>query len=423
MMRWLAGTRAAWIVVSIVAAASLRADEPIIPPEAGLPVIDWKDAGKYMDRPVVVQGRIEATRNIGRICFLNFDKARRFTAVVYQPCYKNFPKPPEVLYAHKNVRIRGTISEYGGKPQIEVCRPEQVTILEKLEPIPPKPEVRPRSFDGTVTIGTFNTMNLFDTYDDPYHDDEGTPPKPRGELEKLAATIRSLDADVLALQEVENRDYLERFVTAMLGDMGYENVVCFESNDRRGIDCAVLSRFPVGPVTSHRHLRFDAGPIEPGRFRRDLLRVRIEPPGCPAFDMFVVHFKSKQGGEDTTTEYRLAEARQARAIFDDLLKHEKEMLFVVCGDFNDTWESKPLRTIRGEGEGVLRDFLDDLPEGTITYNKEPHRSMIDFILASPAMGDRYVEKTHGVIAGTIESGGSDHNPVRAKFRMGTKPQG
>jgi len=414
--------RTAWYAAGMLFAFVLvaRADPPIIPPEAGLPVIDWKDAGKYVDKSVVVQGKIVLTKKSGAMCFLNFAAARSFTAIVREESFKRFPEPPERMYDQKIVRIRGVISEYKGKPQIEVSHPEQVVILEKEEPIPPAKEVKPRPFTGTVTVATFNVLNLFDEVDDPYTSDEGTPAKPKDQLQPLAATIRQLDADVLALEEVENRGYLERFVTAMLGDMGYEHVVCFESNDRRGIDCAVLSRLPVGTVTSHRHLRFDENGRPGGdmSFRRDLLQVRIEPVDYPAFTVFVVHFKSKRDGGGTTDAYRLGEARQARRVLDDMVKQDPNSLFLICGDFNDTFTSAPLKALRGEGDAALVDFLADLPKDAITYNKNP-KSMIDFLLASPAMAKLYVPKSYRVVSGVVETVGSDHNPVAAQFKLKT----
>ncbi len=397
----------------------VMAEPPVIPPEAGLPVIDWQDAKNYMDKPVIVQGRIVQAKNIGRHCFLNFDMARTFTAVIHEPNYKNFPTPPEGMYANKLIRIRGVISTYNDRPQIEIVKPDQVTILEKEEKIPPPPQKKaPRVFDGTVKVATYNILNLFDEHDDPYHSDEGTPAKPLEQMENVAKTIRSIDADVLALQEIENRGYLERFVTAMLGDMGYDHVVCIESNDRRGIDCAVLSRLPVGPVTSYRHLRFDDGAGGKMRFRRDLLQARIEPEGYSPFSVFVVHLKSKRGGSDTTENLRVAEAKQARAVFDDILAADKNELFLLCGDFNDTWESATLKALVGTGRDVLRNFLDDLPPDVETYNRR-HKSTIDFILASPAMGRCYVRKSCRVIPGSVETSGSDHNPVIAEFKLPT----
>lgn len=388
--------------------------------DVGVPVIDWKDAGEHIGEKVIVQGQIVQTRNIGTMCFLNFDAARTFTAVIRKDSFDSFPSPPEQLYDQKIIRIRGTITEFRGKPQIEVGSPDQVTVLAKEEPIPAKTEaVKPkeRPYTGTVTIAAFNVLNLFDDYDDPYHEDEGTPAKPKEQLDLLAKTMRSLDADVISLEEVENRDYLERFVKSMLPDMGYQEIVCFEGNDGRGIDCAVLSRFPVGPVTSHRHLKFPDGEGKTISFQRDFLQIQIQPPTGPAFYMFPVHLKSKRGGADTTEKVRIGEARQIRKLLDDLLKREKDANFVVLGDFNDTWDSDSLKTIRGDASGALKGFVQDAPKDARTFNAGEFTDPIDFILASPAMAKRYVAKSYHIPQGTVETTGSDHNPVAAKFKL------
>ena len=391
------------------------ADEEILPSTAGVPVISWTDAGGYVDQEVIVQGKIFETSKRKTICFLNFDRERKFTAIVRAANFDNFPVSPELKYASKVVRIRGIVSQFKGKPQIEVYSPKQITILEKEEPLPPPPVGKTSKSDGIVTLATYNVLNLFDEHDDPYHRDEGTKAKPKEQLEKLAETIRKVDADVLALEEVENRGYLERFVHAMLPNMGYKHVVCYEGNDRRGIDCAVLSRFPVGPVTSYRHVRFSDGSGGMMGFRRDLIRVRIEPPGRPSFDVFVVHFKSKRGG-GASEPIRCAEATQARKILDDILERDEKALFAICGDFNDTWDSQAMKIIRGgEDNTALRSFQDDLPEGTPTYNRARYRSMIDFILCSPGLANYYVPKSCRVISGSVKSSGSDHNPVMIQF--------
>ena len=236
-------------------------DKPIIAPEEGLPIVNWTDAGKYVGKQVIVQGKIVATGRARTITFLNFDQARSFVAIVRKRNYERFEKTPDFLYADKLVQIRGRITTYKNKPQIEVHSPDQVTIVEKLAPTADGGKApAKRDFNGVVRLATYNVLNLFDAEDDPYCDDEGTNPKPREQLEKLAETIRNVNADVLALQEVENRRYLERFNTAFLGDLGYEHVVLFEGNDGRGIDVAVLSRLPVGPVTSYRHMRWKKRP-------------------------------------------------------------------------------------------------------------------------------------------------------------------
>lgn len=405
-----------WVVVLMVCSVAV-AQEKGLPTDAGIPIIDWKDAPKYMDQEVIVQGRIVIAKNIGKICFLNFDRARTFTAVIHDRNYGNFPELPNDIYAHKIVRIRGIISAYQGKPQIEVARPDQITVLTEELPIPKREEPKVRKFDGVVTIATFNVLNLFDEHDDPYHSDEGTEAKSAAELKALAESIHKIDADVLALQEVENRGLLEKFNAAMLADMGYANVVLFEGNDLRGIDVAILSRLPVGPVTSHRHLKFSDGSGGMMKFNRDLLRARIEPEGFTPFEVFVVHFKSKRGGATQTETYRLGECQRAREILTGILSKDAEARFVICGDFNDSYDSKPMKVLRGEGEFALRDFMADVPKEIASYNRMRDAGVIDFILASPEMAKGYEEKSYQISPGTVESGGSDHNPVRARFRL------
>ncbi len=403
--------------------ASLHAeDKPIIAPEEGLPLIDWTDAGKFVGKRVIVQGKIAATGRGKSITFLNFDAGRSFTAIVRKGNYDKFPKAPDVMYGNRIVQIRGTISTYRDKPQIEVSSPDQVTIVEKAAETTSPGDVETkttRKFTGKVRIATYNVLNLFDDEDCPYHNDEGTSAKPRHELERLAATIKQVDADVIALQEVENRFYLERFNTAMLADMGYEYVVCFEGNDGRGIDVAVLSRLPVGPVTSYRHLRWkDSRGLDTG-FRRDLLRVRIEPPNAKPFDLFTVHLKSKGGGAGTEA-VRMGEVTAIRNIVEDMLADDPKAMFVVCGDFNDTWDSNPIKLMRGEGKMAMEAFQSDAPEGCVTYNRGQYRSVIDYIFCSPAMATSYVRQSMRVLDGSVESSGSDHNPVSMDFDLGGK---
>ena len=92
--------------------------------------------------------------------------------------------------------------------------------------------------------------------------------------------------------------------------------------------------------------------------------------------------------------------------------------FLICGDFNDTIDSEPLRTLVGTGPGALQPFFSDIPEAEReTYNTTPYESMIDFIFASPAMAQHFESGSYRILHGTIESSGSDHNPVSARFRV------
>lgn len=388
-------------------------------PDEGLARIGWEAAREHMGEEVVVVGRCidSRTNSRGIVLFFDVPRNKSLKLFVRRESLERFPTAPDSAYPGRWVAARGLIDEFNGEPELVLTSADQIRVLadEPKLSTTTKPAAWSRE---TLRIGSFNLMNLFDTYDDPYTHDETTPFKPRAELEHAAAAIRRLDADVLALVEVENRGVVERFNRALLSDMGYEEVVLFEGNDGRGIDVALLSRLPVGAVTSYRHLSFPLPGGGKTRFRRDLLRVRIEPPGAPAFDVFLVHLKSKRGESQGSAPIRQAEATELRRICDEVLKQDPAARFVVCGDFNDTWDSPALKTIRGGGATELTCPFDHLPpDRRVTYNREPHRSMIDYILCSPAMAKAYVDKSYGLIEGSVSTGGSDHNPIEAEFRV------
>ncbi len=393
--------------------------QPPIQPVEGLPRISWQDARRALGRTALVSGRIVSVGHTARVHFLDFHETDRtaFKVVIFDEMLPRFRTPLE-SYQGKLVEVRGAVTSYAGNPQIVVGNPGQIRVVDRL-PEPFWPQSAQVDVTDKITIATFNVRNLFDDVDDPYRHDETTPAKPRAELNRLAAIIREINADVLALQEVESRGYLERFREVFLREMGYRHVVHQEGNDMRGIDVCLLSRIPVGPVTTYRHLRFqDAAGLEQ-EFQRDLLRVRLAPDDATPFEVWVIHLKSNYGGREAAEPIRLAEANMIRKLVDQELEQNPLAQFVICGDFNDTFDSSTLETIVGAGDGkMLQCFCNELdPQQQITYNQEPFRSMIDFLLCSPRMAERYVRGSYRIRAGTLEETGSDHNPVMASFLL------
>jgi endonuclease/exonuclease/phosphatase family metal-dependent hydrolase len=418
------------VVVLSCIALTVRAQEPprsigqaAITTQEAVPTIPWTDARDYIDREVFAVGKVVVAKKTNTMYFLNFARNYRstLTIAIRAPHAAAFNPPPNEAFANKMIKVRGWITEFRGSPEILVSRPDQITILPDDTPLPavagPPPASQPARSDGVITLATFNVENLFDAWDDPYANDEGTAVKSRADLEKIAKAIHAINADVLSLDEVENRGILEAFNRVFLKDMGYTPVL-FEGNDVRGIDVALLTRLPVGPVASYRHLRFATESGEVQHFHRDLLKVRLEAPGTEPMDVFLVHLKSKEGPGDSGLPIRMAEARTARKILDEVLAKDSNARFVICGDFNDLPESEPLKILLGSGPTALKSFHEELPaDQRITYNKEPYRSMIDFVLCSPAMAKCYVPKSYHIVYGSQETIGSDHNPVVVKFKI------
>lgn len=409
------------VVVLLLLIAGQASAQSAIDPAEGRPVVKWEDARSVVGQMAFVCGKVIGVPTVGKITFVNFDAQRpvRFAGVIFDDKLTNFPKPPSEMYNGKIVKISGTVSLFKDQPQIVVTSPAQIEVLDAMPPlVPPKKATGAMAKPGEVVVAAYNILNLFDEHDDPYKEDEGTPAKPRAELERLAESIRALNADVIAVEEVENRFYLERFVNVFLPEMGYRDVVLFEGNDGRGIDVGLISRIPVGEVRSHRHLRFPGHDGGEARFNRDVLAVTLEPKDAEPFDVWVVHLKSNAGGREAAEPIRMAEARELRRLLDEELTENPEARFLVTGDFNDTPESETIKTIVGAGTNALWSAGSDLNDpAAVSYNQGEFRSVIDFILCSPAMQQEYVKGSFQIPQGAVETTGSDHNPIKATFKL------
>lgn len=401
------------------------ASEPPISPDEARPHVSWEDADRVVGRVAFVSGRVVDVRSFDEVTLINFYANRppaKFTGVIRAADLGQFLPSPKELYRGKIVRIRGLVTTFKGVPQIAITSPEQVEVLPEFPTTEEPPSMVKHAVGPKIKVAAYNVLNLFDAVDDPYTADEATPIKPRKELAALAESMRQLDADVVALEEVENRGYLERFLEVFLPDMGYDHVVLFEGNDRRGIDVALVSRLPIGPVESNRHVTF-AGPYgKPIRFARDVLEVTVEPENAPSFKVWVVHLQSNSQGREYAEPIRVAEAKQLRRMLDDELERDANARIVLTGDFNDTVESETLKTIIGDGPQKMWSAASDL-KGRLpnTYNQGRYQSMIDFVLCTPAMAKEYVAGSFKVVPGSPEISGSDHNPVCVEFDLQTAP--
>lgn len=96
--------------------------------------IDACEAFNYLNEEKTVFGKVVGTyRSKTNTIFLNFGKAypnHCFSAVIFSYSLSKFPTNPEKYYYGKTVKIRGNITEYGGKPQIVLKNPNQIEIVE-----------------------------------------------------------------------------------------------------------------------------------------------------------------------------------------------------------------------------------------------------------------------------------------------------
>ncbi len=174
----------------------------------------------------------------------------------------------------------------------------------------------------TFSVMTFNVENLFDNQDDVGKDDKAYLPaslKTNIDHQKSCMKIRSTTykneclfmnwsvehkqrkiknikdffaamestPDVVALQEVENELVLKSLFES-LEEFGYNNYALLEGKDYRGIDNAIISKFPIYGV---KNFEIDFQTSKSTRDTRPILEVKLAISDS-IIRFYVVHFPS-----------------------------------------------------------------------------------------------------------------------------------
>lgn len=315
-----------------------------------------------------------------------------------------------------------------------------------------------------ISVGTFNLNNLFSRYnfelqaavDEPQQpslsytkiksivqslDDKPVDYKGRilhkkdaDERQKIIDRIKAMDADVLAVQEVEDIDTLRYFARHELAGL-YPYVLLIEGNDPRLIDVAVMSKYPIGAATTWQTATNPSAPGQPV-FSRDMLQAEILNPERKGrlFTLFVHHLKShfvpftedQLAGHEAANERRREQAETAALILEKEMRPDSA--YIVLGDMNDAPDSAFLRPLTDNFDLKLVNALAEATETQAppkSTSPPPHHlwthrfketgkpaeyELFDQIWLSPALAPKL---TGAFIGRRTRMGGdgSDHDPA------------
>lgn len=268
---------------------------------------------------------------------------------------------------------------------------------------PPPQRAGPGRGAVQVRVATWNVHDLFDAEDRivPPGEEDLVLSEPEVEVKvaRVAAVLVRLGADVVLLQEVENRAVLERLAAAA----GYPAARLVDGNDPRGIDVAVLSRLPLRAYATHlRDLAPDGRLLWP----RDCVEVHADAEGRR---LVVVgsHLSSALSDDGTRRAWQVARLREiAEAIAAD----DPLTLVIAGGDLNDTPESAALAGLLEDGA-----WTDPAPAGAVSWVGTSGASRLDYLLVPAAAGS-------SVTGASIDAGpdvlvASDHRPVVLDLRI------
>ena len=237
--------------------------------------------------------------------------------------------------------LNNLFSRFNFKGQIKAIKNKDTTVASTLEyTFGPQDDFKIRQYKGKLVK-----------------------PKDDKKMQKVVDRIIQMDVDVLAVQEVEDIDTLKAFNREQLKKM-YPYVTLIEGNDSRLIDVGLLSRYPVGAVTSWQHA---VHKDSPGRhvFGRDLLEVQILSHNRKKilFTLFNNHLKShfcdfRENQAACTKKNNKRRKRQSDMIAQIVKKQTRPTSrFIILGDMNDPPDSPHLVPFTTDAELNLTNAL------------------------------------------------------------------
>ena len=304
-----------------------------------------------------------------------------------------------------------------------------------------------------LSIGFYNLENFFDTFDDPKTQDN--PFTPKGfmhwiskryfnKAKKIGYVISRLGyaetqkiPSLVGLGEVENKTVLNDLIKSKYlknHDLGF---VHFESEDRRGMDVALLydkTQFELLESRAHPLTLYTNKGL--AYKTRDILYCKGLLAG-KEIHVLINHWPSRREGDLASSQKRRLASEKLREIINYIQYEEDNAMLIVMGDFNTDPTDKTIKT-----ELIYSDFFNPSEKifkehsGSLSYHKKWH--LFDQLIFSknfskPITQDlyfikmsifspEYLKSWHGKVKGLpfrtylgnkYKGGYSDHFPVYA----------
>lgn len=247
-------------------------------------------------------------------------------------------------------------------------------------------------------------------------------PKPEKEKAALRQVIAGISPDILALEEMGPQAYLDDFQRELKqAGQYFPHAVVLEAADADR-HVAVLSKVPFKEVRRHAKVPITYfGQAEV--VKRGVLEV-IFASADGDFSVFVVHLKSKHTERKDDPGAALQRAVEAEAVRDLVLSRYPDPAkgkFIICGDWNDTRGSRPVRALQKRGDTIIGEILpatDSRGEGwTHFFRREEIYSRIDYLMVSPALKQFVVGGRAKIWDGAGSTEASDHRAIYLQLKV------
>ncbi len=216
-------------------------------------------------------------------------------------------------------------------------------------------------------------------------------PKPEKEKAVVRATIRSVEPDILALQEIGSLEFLLELRDDLAREgLRYDGYAIAEAADETRRLGALWKAERVIEAVTHADIAFTYfGQRLP--MKRGLLELKLGRGGSqPSASIFVAHLKSRYTDDRRDTQSAKRRAREAQAARDRILElfpDPSNQRFLIVGDLNDGPDSGAVGRFIAKGRRPLTRMIELTDRSglrwTHDYRKAGMYSQIDYILVSP----------------------------------------
>ena len=154
-------------------------------------------------------------------------------------------------------------------------------------------------------------------------------------VKNKARVTAEIDADILLLQEIEDRASLEEFNSSILPTFDcatYEQTLLLQGKDLKGLEMAVLLKngYRLHSVKSH---SFYYDSVKKPLLTQEFFEYRIETPSKETFYVLSIHLKIEDENKETADAIRKEQVGQIAMHYHELLSRGKSKV-IIAGTLN-----------------------------------------------------------------------------------------
>lgn len=294
-------------------------------------------------------------------------------------------------------------NEWRLQPPVPITDASPANLKPTFTTANPRPATPP-AVGGDITVAAFNVLNYFTTLTSQNSQARGAETAEEFAIQKskIVTAINALDADVVALQEIENSVKLGEAPDEALADLvaGLNAAAGSKVWDYVRTPAALHDAAITDFITNA--IIFKPAVVKPSGEAKTIIDENVwdiarEPIaqtfkfGTQFVTVVANHFKSKSGtdpspqpGQDAFNDERVEEAQSLLAFANSLSEGRKTDIYLV-GDFNAYAKEDPMKVFADAG---WSDLLFTKARGQYTYTFDGELGSLDHVIASPSAADK-----------------------------------